>query len=343
MKATHGTRLIILAPGLLGPIRGVSPATLRLPGVPGLEHLLDTPVELGPEDYVSAVRGCFGLAEDVPSAQGAVGFLSSCGRAPGSACLCASPIHLRVETDYLLLYDDELLRLHDAEASALVADFNRTYGDDELHLEAATPSHWYLTGFATDAVSTTPLRAVRGRGIGPFMPAGESGGRLRALLNEIQMLFHDHPVNQSRAERGQPAVSGLWLWGEGAIPAVATKPWTTVWAEDPWVRGLARLGGVSAAALPGTLPSTIPDGPALVVLDGSDTAVAYADTAGWLTALAVAEREWFAPAWQALRAGRLEAVEVMPGDGRRFVARRRRWPRLRGPRPLAAHLQGLRS
>lgn len=341
VKDARPSRLTILAPGLLGPMRGDVFTASDLPATAGLVELLDHSTQgPGPNDYESAVRDCFGLPADAPAAQGAVGFLADVGHTPETGCLCATPIHLRIETDYLLLYDDELLRIENAEVSALVAHFNRTYNDDGLHLEAATPTRWYLTGFSTDGVSTTPLRVVRGRAIGPFMPAGENGGHLRALLNEIQMLFHDHPVNQARAERGQPAVSGLWLWGEGAAPKAVATSWVSVWAEDPWVCGLARLGDVPAAAPPEALPTSLPDGPALVVVDGADTATAYADATGWAGALAGAERQWFAPAWQALRAGRFKAVEIMPGDGRRFVARRRRWPRLRRPRSLTSYLQG---
>lgn len=333
----HSRYLTILVPGLLGPFRGIDPAMLDFPDTPGLAHLLDMPVHPGPGDYESAVRACFDLAEDASSAQAAVGFLADHDQAPDASCLCASPVHLRVETDYLLLYDDTLLALQADEAAALAADFNRYYNGSGLYADVATPSRWYLTGLTGGGLETTPLRAARARSIGPLMPAGPGGPGLRALMNEIQMLFHDHPVNQARAERGQPAVSGLWLWGEGTAPTVPQGDWQAVWANDPWVRGLARLGNMPADALLPALPDALPEGPILAVLDGAAAAVAYSDPGSWTSVLATAERDWFAPAWQALRTGRLSSVEILPADGRRFAARRR-WPRLRKPKPLSAYL-----
>jgi hypothetical protein len=45
----------------------------------------------------------------------------------------------------------------------------------------------------------------------------------RRLVNEIQMLWFDHPVNQQRYERHQVPLNSLWLFG-GAHPGQISRP-----------------------------------------------------------------------------------------------------------------------
>ena len=53
--------------------------------------------------------------------------------------LCADPVHLRVEQDYLLLADARMFALNQAEADALVATLNSHFGQDGLCFYAPTP------------------------------------------------------------------------------------------------------------------------------------------------------------------------------------------------------------
>src|SRR5690606_38216705 len=47
----------------------------------------------------------------------------------------------------------------------------------------------------------------------------------RRLLNEIQMAWHEHPVNEARVARGVPPVNALWLYGGArAWPATPAAP-----------------------------------------------------------------------------------------------------------------------
>lgn len=48
----------------------------------------------------------------------------------------------------------------------------------------------------------------------PHSPAAQ----LQSLLTEVQMLLYQHPANDARATRRQPALNSLWLEGVGALP-----------------------------------------------------------------------------------------------------------------------------
>ena len=48
--------------------------------------------------------------------------------------------------------------------------------------------------------------------------SGEGAERWRALLNESQIVLHNHPINAVREARGAVAVNSLWFWGAGTLP-----------------------------------------------------------------------------------------------------------------------------
>jgi hypothetical protein len=167
-----------------------------------------------------------------------------------------------------------------------------------------------------------------------------------ALLNEVQMVLHEHPVNEAREARGEPAVNSVWLWGGGRAPDKAQGPWHSVSAGDPVARGLARLAAIRARDLPASadawLDRSPEDGRHLVVLDALRAPLALSDATGFARRLEDLERTWFAPLLSALRAGRIGMVSVhVPEAGSSFEAirgdLRRFWRR---PKPLQRRTMG---
>ena len=53
---------------------------------------------------------------------------------------------------------------------------------------------------------------VLNRGVETWYPRAR---RLRTLLNEVQMLLHEHPLNQAREERRQRPLNAVWISGCG--------------------------------------------------------------------------------------------------------------------------------
>src|SRR5690606_4093503 len=46
----------------------------------------------------------------------------------------------------------------------------------------------------------------------------------RRLVNELQMLWFDHPVNQAREARGLRPVNSVWLYGGGRPAQLSSAP-----------------------------------------------------------------------------------------------------------------------
>src|SRR6266446_8598337 len=213
----------------------------------------------------------------------------------------ADPVHLRVGRDSLVLADGAAFQASRAESEALVEALNRHFGQTML-LYPLRPARWYVRLEKAPDMQTTPAAAARGAAIDEKLPSGSDAMRFHALMNEAQMLLHEHPVNAGREARAEPALNSVWFWGGGVMAAAKDRPFSTVVGDDPLARGLALAAGIPVHALPkdaGSVLAALGDeGLALAVVDASREAQLRERR----TAL---ERDWFGPLLAALRSGRI--------------------------------------
>jgi hypothetical protein len=263
------------------------------------------------------------------------------GGTPGDAIwACIEPVHLRIAHDHILLLDPAALDLSDEDAYALAALARPLVEELGVRMETPTPRRWYFSGDALGTLAgASPLRAT-GRGIDIWLPHdAATGQRSRAwmkLQNEVQMAWFEHPVNEAREARGLPAVNSIWLHAQGAARPVRS-PFARVLSHAAATRGLALAAGASADAPPASYRAlqAAEAGPTLVELDAFAAPYIAEDWAAWSEARRTLERDWFAPALDALEAGRLGALAitltgetgsatlaVTRGDLRRFWRRR---------------------
>src|SRR5258706_116588 len=131
------------------------------------------------------------------------------GGSPGTGFwLRADPAHLRPGSEGLTLVDIAPSRIAREEADALADALNRHFGASVL-LEPLQPSRWYLRLQPPPEVETTPPVAVRDRPVAAHLARGRDALRLHALMNEAQMLLHEHPVNAAREGRGEAPLNSL--------------------------------------------------------------------------------------------------------------------------------------
>ncbi|MGQ0653566.1 MAG: hypothetical protein ACT4P4_15070 [Betaproteobacteria bacterium] len=259
--------------------------------------------------------------------------LFGAGGDPGEAEWArADPVHLRLLRERMIVMPAESFSLSQDEAATLS---HRLREIAEIRVISAR--RWCLR--LTDGKTLAARPAIDA--------AGEPAPLERtsdALLTEIQMALHEHPVNEAREARGEPAVNSLWLWGGGRVERLERSIWHSVLADDPLALGLARAAAARHAALPAHAAAWLERAPEegrhLLVLDElrAPAALGAADDAR--EALERLERAWFAPLLAALRSGRAGMVtlhvpdagaasfETIRGDLRRF------WRR---PRPLETY------
>jgi hypothetical protein len=227
--------------------------------------------------------------------------------------LRADPCSFRVNRSELILLDAAMFEVSRAEAEALAETLNRHFADANLVFYPMQPERWYLRGAATPLEHAfPPLAVARGKAI--EVHPGTGAARAHALMNEMQMALHEHPVNEAREARGELPINALWLWGTGRFAPLAERPFRRVHARDPLAAGLARASGAAAVPLPksaelGTSVISEP-GIELVILDRLRASAAYGDAQTWRAELTALEQEWIAPIVTQLRAGHLGMVTL---------------------------------
>lgn len=285
-----------------------------------------------------------------PEAEVPAGALTAAalGGEPGAAqWLRADPVHLKLNRDQLALVPTGAFGIEAAEAEALTATLNE-YFSDELVFLPLEAGRWCvrIERLTVEDLRTETPASVAGRDVNRHLPRGGDAKRWHTLLNDIQMRLHEHPVNEAREARGEPAVNSVWLWGAGRLPASASAPWQSVTSDDPLARGYAQLAGLRHRPLPANADAWLErlpeDGRQLVVQDSLRLPFALDDFESWRARVVEFDARWCAPLVAALRAGRIGMLTVVVPDAaelRSFEATRNDLRHFwRRPKPLAACL-----
>jgi len=255
------------------------------------------------------------------------------GERPEGTWACAAPVHLVTALDHLRLAAPAPLPLEALESSALVADLNTELAHRGFVLEEVAGRGWLCRcPDDLDCVVAEPAAAV-GANLRDVQPSGRDAGRVRAWVNESQMVLHEHPVNLQRAARRLPVVNSVWLWGIGAAASTHRAPEGALLTDDDWLAGLWRLHGAEAGP-PGRLEAALSgDAPEIRLglampgrTDGSPTCSEL-------------EPRVFAPARAALLRGTLDSISLLLGATTFKVDRDARWQFWRRSRPLAEVLR----
>lgn len=224
-----------------------------------------------------------------------------CGDAEGSTWLRADPVNVRADLNAVRMLGWGNLGLGAPEAEALLKPLKLLFGDTGFPISAPVPERWYLMlpREARLPVFVDP-EDVLGDEIHDRLPQGDPGRRWRQLLNEAQILLHNHPVNARRQEQGLPAVNSLWFWGGGVLPDRVVVDSGQVFTREVGLGALAARAGLTPQARPGRWHADLGD--ALVDLrDLRDLDALVAD--------------WIEPAAGAVRAGKLAGIELDFADG----------------------------
>jgi hypothetical protein len=205
----------------------------------------------------------------------------------------AHPVHFVLQRDYFTLGD--AVRLSTDEVKSLLLDLNQHFAREGLSFLAGKSGDFLYLHVNDDVdVTTFLLSEAMGRDVGKFMPQGKHGMKLQALLNEVQMLLHDHPINQAREQKALLPVNSLWLAGGGSIesmnqPAKALS--FQLFANDILSLGLAKWAGIPCQKLAAADAALKSAGDVVVVTDNHHL-----------------ERNWFAPLLQRLKKKELKAL-----------------------------------
>ena len=231
--------------------------------------------------------------------------------AAGTPWLRADPCHVMVDAVAVRMLAWSNLDLSSEECTELARALRPLFGDAGFPLEVATPDRWYLRcprGARLPQFSDPA--DVLGADLLPHFPRGENERQWRHLLNEAQVILHNHPVNVRRVQRGQIAANSVWFWGAGELPDLVRTTFTRVATSDASLAALARLAKVAG----------VPASPDTFFRFEAKDALLLDLSAG------VARDEWYAPLHEALRTRQLAELELRFESGEVVIYKHRhRW------------------
>ena len=153
-----------------------------------------------------------------------------------------TPVHWRIGSDGVHLVDPAALALSEPESRALLAAVQPWFAGEGFTLHWGAPLRWYAAHPNLQGLATASIERVIGRNIERWLPRDAAGKSLRRLQNEVQMLLHDHPLNDAREAAGALPVNSFWLSGCGAWQPEST----TDVQVDTRLRGPALQGDWAA-------------------------------------------------------------------------------------------------
>ena len=177
----------------------------------------------------------------------------------GQAVWLGELAHLALGTDRAILLPADQIDLDADESGALFEAARPLFQDTGFAAEPLDTHRWRLRLPAGLQPATASPSAVAGQPLDAWWQQDAATRPWRRLLNEIQMAWHEHPVNEARAARGAAPVNALWLYG-------GARPWPAPAAPRP-----------------------------AQVFDGLLAPLAAGDWAAWLESLEELDRKHLAP------------------------------------------------
>lgn len=126
--------------------------------------------------------------------------------------LIAEPTHLRADRDRLLISESELLQLTEDEAKDIISAINSHFANELKIFYVA--EHIWLIGvkFNLDENNFYPILDIIDENIDDYLPKGANQILFSKILNEIQMLLFNLPLNQERKHGGLLTINSIWMW-----------------------------------------------------------------------------------------------------------------------------------
>lgn len=214
--------------------------------------------------------------------------------------LRADPGHVRPDMTSVRMLACGDLGLSPEECEALLKPLKPLFGDEGFPISAPHPARWYLCLPQEARLPVfPPPREVLGDDLLAHLPEGDTGQRWRRLLNEAQVILHNHPLNAQRSAAGKLPVNTLWFWGGGRLPDHVRSAVSQLRSGDVVLNALAARAGVPCVA--DDAVDSLPPG-ALLDLRGLHDAV-------------LLQSHWLEPLLQRQRRGDFDTLELDFGDG----------------------------
>lgn len=341
--ATAACRVDLLLPGLF-----ISPKDWLIPELDaelaGFKRLLtyaaikSVPV-LALEQQVLTLLGY----EVKQGSESAAGRLSANAKGMTSSkfYLRADPVHFRVDRDSAYLLPAKQLQLTSIQSKELAASLNEHLQQHDLRLHFLSSNVWLLESSQAFELSTCTLDDAANKNVQVLLPKGKGAGVWNGLQTELQMLLHQHPVNQERAANGLATINSVWFWGSGvADTQTLDNPYDAIYADDFCVQGLSVAAGMPFFEVTEFNAQSIKADSLYLYQNSCLRVAANTGPTEWQQQLLAIEQQLISPLLSALKAGRVFEI-CLYTEGYQFSITAKRlayfWKRVKTLNQFLAH------
>jgi 2,3-bisphosphoglycerate-independent phosphoglycerate mutase len=134
----------------------------------------------------------------------------------GDLPLCCTFVQLQSSHNDMVMKDFTADNLSSDDSRILLDALTEQTGDDSVRFYPGRGPHnlMVIKSPAFSATLNPPMELI-GEGIRQFMPDGAEFKDLVFLMNQSQIILHNHPYNRNRQKQGLDTVNSVWLWGNG--------------------------------------------------------------------------------------------------------------------------------
>lgn len=250
------------------------------------------------------------------------------GGAPlqAGSVLRADPVHFYADRDRLHAVATAVsLDITLEENASILHTIREHFNDRGWMIQQFHAPHWYVVTPNEVRMHCATLAQLRRADVMQALPQGPDGAYWRSVVNELQMLLNDHPVNVQRQAQGKLAINSFWLWGAGQITSAEPLAWTMIVGDGDYLQGMARFGQMELTPLRQyRLPDRQVDECIFIADLNLMRAATTANYADWRQIFAVLDEQLFGVLQTSARSGRPIQLEVHTMQ-EKFILPHKKW------------------
>ena len=240
---------------------------LQLADTPNLDALTQNatcgPVQTIPDDFhpgnALSCLGLLGLAPKKYSSGHAQ--LSAIGLgvkpAPDEVALCCDLVTLQPTHDDMVMKDYTGEHLSHDDSGLLINALKEQVVDAPVTFHHGGGYH-NLMFIKIPPISErlSPPNELIGEGIRQFMPEGNAVRELVLVMNQAQIILHNHAYNKKRVAEKKDPVNSIWIWGNGDLAKLPSfreryEKSASLISASLMVKGIGKLTGMNVVEVEG--------------------------------------------------------------------------------------------
>jgi hypothetical protein len=240
-------------------------------------------------------------------------------KSPTGFCYYCEPVHLRADLSDAIVFDRTHFALSLSEAQSLAHALNQYLQGSPYRIEIADSYHWYLLSENEIPQGIPSLRKMHNHPIGGVLTDPKFSSEWRRLMSELQIVLHQQPENMEREQRGELTVNGVWIHSGGCIES-QNYAVSHVVSGSLYAQTVTHDFGLECTE---DLREPLLDDNQGDILIFDESLTSGASQQRWGFQLESMEARWFKTVHTWLRQKRIDEIVIDPGEGDRFVIRRK--------------------